>query len=798
VILLTSIEITNIRSIPRGTIEPLPDGITALVGVIGTGKSTFLEAVRWVLYGEVPGGLRQAEMRRHGANGDKCEATVEFIVGGTVFRAVRGLRQKTTKGRLTETAYAELFIGGAKQPQITPTKLTDKLIQLSGLTGRAFNGAFFIPQNRLPILAQGTPGEIQQVFEDQTGLTPLTRRVETAYRDANQASAAAEALPGSIEAVAAAQEALETAQAEGTLARQQLETAKETADKAKDLLTDAQATYNTLMERRSAAEKARLDTARAETRAVDLDETISELRKQAQKLPSGNGRDAHRRLTQLRAARQATERTEQAAEFATRNVEDARTRLNHAQQQLEQLPIDLNECLADAQKDQVRAEQAVGQLQGEYNRLNRAVQTLQAAGPRAASCPTCNQRVADLAGLLKDLTQQKTRCESDGRRAAEHARVAATKTRNLSEAVQQRETLHDAHRQAERDARSTVDQQNIAVGEARATLDALATLLRVTGADLTKTLATAERAEDAAAHEVNAAQYAAQLRTRLTKAVFDRKQVQLALDELRAHTDATTTEELDDLVDVLAETREDWENNDARRAESEMKAEVLAERCRVLQAAHDREQELFNRKLAALRKADVRRHASHMLAGLRRDLLTEYTTTVSEAATDLLRQIGGEHIAFNIDERFVPEVVLGDGTHRPLRALSGGEQARGALCFCLGISTQITGGSHTGTIIADEITASHDDETRHAIVELLRDLGWPLLIVAHSPEIAEIANRVFWLSKPDEVSGTHVMSASNRPIGSGSGEFLGMNASPAAGVRNRAPGSRSILKNRAS
>jgi len=45
--------------------------------------------------------------------------------------------------------------------------------------------------------------------------------------------------------------------------------------------------------------------------------------------------------------------------------------------------------------------------------------------------------------------------------------------------------------------------------------------------------------------------------------------------------------------------------------------------------------------------------------------------------------------------------------------------------------------------------------------ELLRDLGWPLLIVAHSPEITEIANRVFRFNKPDEATGTQVTSAPN-------------------------------------
>ena len=766
-ILLTSIEVTNIRSIAYGTIEPLPGGITALVGAIGTGKSTFLEVARWVLYGEVSGGYKQAEMRRHGADGRKCEAAVEFTLGGAVFRAVRGLRQKTTAGRLTKTtagrlteiAYAELFINGERQPQITPTKLTDKVTQLSGLTGRAFTGAFFIPQNRLPVLAQGTPSEVQQVFEEQTGLTPLTRRVEVAQRDANQALAAADALPGSAEAVTAAQQALDAAQAEAGLARRQLATTKAAADKAKGALASIQAAHDALLEQRSAAEQARLDAARTEARAASLDETIRDLRKQVRNLPGGDPRDAQDRLTRLRAARQTAEHADRTAGLATRGVQDARTRHDRARQQLGRLPVDLEERLDDARKNQIRAEQAVGRFGGEYSRLDRAVQTLRSADSRAARCPTCSQQVADLKGLLRDLTVQKSHCESERRRAVEHAGIAAAETTRLTELLRQRESATDALRQAESDVHDAVARQDGVLGEAKAALDNLATLLEVTEDDRGKILAVAGEVEDATAQEVNAAQYAAETRTRLAKARSDRAQVQRTLDELHARAaTAPTVEDLGHLSDKLAEAREDWESRRARRGEAQTAVEVLAERCRMLGAARDSEQELFDRKLAAQQTANILRHAGHVLAGLRRDLLAEYTATVSEAATDLLRQIGGEHIAFHIDHRFVPEVVLSHGTHRPLRTLSGGEQARSALCFCLGISTQITGGNHTGTIIADEIVAAHDDETRHAIIELLRDLGWPLLIVAHSPEIAEIANRVFRFNKSDEASGTQVTS----------------------------------------
>jgi exonuclease SbcC len=766
VILLTSIEITNIRSIAHGRIEPLPGGITALAGAIGTGKSTFLEAARWVLYGEVAGGYKQAEMRRHGADGRKCEAAVEFTLGGAAFRAVRGLRQKAAGGRLTEVAYAELFIHGERQPQITPTKLTDKVTQLSGLTGRAFTGAFFIPQNRLPLLAQGTPGEVQQVFEEQTGLTPLTRRVEIAQRDANQALAAADALPGSAEAVTAAREAFDAARAEAALARRRRETAKAAADKAKDALASMQAAHDALVEQRSAAQQARLDAARAEARAASLDETIRDLAQQVRNLPGGDPRDARDRLTRLRAARQAAEHAGRIADQATRSVQDARTRHDRAQRQLARLPADLDERLDDARKDQGRAEQAVGRSEGEYSRLDRAVEALRSADARAARCPTCSQQVADLAGLLSELTAQKSRCESESRRAGQDARIAAAATTRLMELLRQREAAADALRQAESDVHDAVARQADVLGEAKAALDDLAALLRVTADDPGTILALAGQAEDATAREVNAAQYAAEIRARLARARSGRAQVRRTLGELHARAGAEpAAEDLGRLSGRLAEAREEWENRRARRVEAQTAVEVLAERCRMLGAARDRERELFDRKLAAQQRASILRHAGHVLAGLRRDLLAEYTATVSEAATDLLRQIGGEHNAFHIDHRFVPEVVLSDGTRRPLRTLSGGEQARSALCFCLGISAQITGGNRTGTIIADEIVAAHDDETRQAIIELLRDLGWPLLIVAHSPEITEIANRVFRFSKPDEASGTRVTSVPNRQIG---------------------------------
>ena len=159
--------------------------------------------------------------------------------------------------------------------------------------------------------------------------------------------------------------------------------------------------------------------------------------------------------------------------------------------------------------------------------------------------------------------------------------------------------------------------------------------------------------------------------------------------------------------------------------------------------------------------ADTLRHAANLLGALRTDLLTEYTATISASATDLMQQIGaGEHTGVAIDQHFTPCVTLPDGTMRPMRVLSGGEKMRAALCLRLGIADQITGStSGAGMVFADEITANHDEDTTTAVVDLIRGLGRPMLIIAHASEVDQAANRVYRVDKTSETTGGEVALA---------------------------------------
>ncbi|MGW0670600.1 AAA family ATPase [Streptomyces sp. NPDC002746] len=761
------IRVRNIRSVRDSEITISDTGITALHGPVGSGKSTFLSAMVWALYGEVSGGLKQADMRRSGADGELCEAEVDFIFNGQRYTALRGLRQRSFRSGVREEAYARWWTSGTTgpgrdEPQISPTKLTMKITELTGLTGRAYCGAFFIAQGELTGLAEGTPAQVQGLFEEQTGLGVLTKKVDEKNAEARRAEELAAGMPGSREESEEARSAVEDAQKKAAEDYEVHAQLAEAARQAADRVCSAEEQAEDVQRRHRLTEQERITRARADERVQQCQQRVTSLTKELHQADSAAPMPEvlARQLDVLREAVHSAERAVGQVGDAEKHgaaIDDrVRQTLTEAGR-LADPELDLR--IESARQQHTEYEQRRGALKGEYTRLGRALQALTTA--ESACCPTCVQPLRDVLSLVAELRRQWERCIRDGKDAKAKAKAAA----QLHDALLSRRqelTQLSARLDAVRAEAAVAQQQaETARGVAAEAVSAVVTLLpdldgsaaheRVlqSGRDTIERLST----------EVTRARQAHGLRTQLAAAEAELEAARAGLASLAGtHPDATDAE-LAEVTSELHTARTQHSKAAAEASEANTRFQVADERVTMLTEAHEVAESRMRAKYDKLHQAHILHEAAVVLAQFRRDLLAEYTAAVSQAATDVLTQITDRHVRFEIDDSFIPCVHTVEGTERATRVLSGGEKATAALAFRLGITEQITGGNAIGMIIADEITAAHDADTRRAVLTCLSELGWPALVVSHGEEITEVAQQVISLSQPDEITGTTIAPA---------------------------------------
>ena len=82
--LLKSIELKNIRAHEYILFEPELEGVTAISGDNGAGKSTIVDAFAWGLYGTRPSGVRNKNLIREGVDPKDKPVSVKstIIMGG--------------------------------------------------------------------------------------------------------------------------------------------------------------------------------------------------------------------------------------------------------------------------------------------------------------------------------------------------------------------------------------------------------------------------------------------------------------------------------------------------------------------------------------------------------------------------------------------------------------------------------------------------------------------------------------------------------------------------------------------
>lgn len=147
---LVSLKLKNYRQYKDSFIE-FGDGLTGIIGLNGSGKSTIVEAIAWTLYGNNAARTGKEGIKRtNAAQNASVETELIMEIGGTEYKIIRVLKGSS------QTGDASIF---ARGHQIADSiKGVDKEVNhLLGMDWKSFYTSFFAKQKELNALTDLTP-----------------------------------------------------------------------------------------------------------------------------------------------------------------------------------------------------------------------------------------------------------------------------------------------------------------------------------------------------------------------------------------------------------------------------------------------------------------------------------------------------------------------------------------------------------------------------------------------------------------------------------------------------------------
>ncbi len=173
---LNSLVIKNFRVIRSVNID-FGDQVTGIIGQNGAGKSSIIEAISWVLYGNTAARSGKDEIKSEFAlPQDNCEVELSFSINGEKYKIIRQLIGKR------EHPEVQLFRGDNSES--VGVKETQKYVgELLGLDWKGFNTSFLARQQELNALSDLQPKKRQDHLAGMLGIEKIDKAIKKTKED---------------------------------------------------------------------------------------------------------------------------------------------------------------------------------------------------------------------------------------------------------------------------------------------------------------------------------------------------------------------------------------------------------------------------------------------------------------------------------------------------------------------------------------------------------------------------------------------------------------------------------------
>lgn len=751
------------RGITDKAFTPASDGITAIVGENGTGKTSILAGISWCLYGEKPEGVKRADAlineKADYKAGDRTQVTCVIIAGdGRLLRVNRRITTRkgatevdlwqrpaadydgTNGGTLLTDADGWEHVAGPAVSHANPV-----IVRALGMDSRQYFAAVHVQQKQVDDLVHDK--KRGEVIEQQTGITALTVARDKAREEVNALKRSSRDLHVDKRAVKDAEKAAKDAKADveklrSRVAKGEAKTrdARDKYEKARNAFEEKSAAYTAGQERRArkAALTERIEGAKARISALE-----AEKRELMGRVGAHTGdvtvEDAKNSLASARDALDAARDRERAASALVEEARAAGERIRAAltsgdgealtEEALTEIVSSLSadveklQCEFDALRDQCVA------VRADRDRLMRAADMLRGNSGDAHVCPTCQQDVEDAKALADSLSLQ--------------AQEANEKSEQLeTEGARVRDALNAAVTRLE-----AVRARLATVGEC-APVAALLGEREKTLADATETVREQSVAVEAADMVLSSAVEFQGVRGQLDRVAGEIRSLLSSISDADAELAALPKGERLVSGETVDNARERMLSHQATLSEYEgLLAQLRVDEANASGALSVRESELAGvrermaRYSEALEAIEIASAALAVVEEYRAERIRTGVPLVAEAASRFLAACtDGAFTGLSLDEKYNVSVTTAEGVQRECGVLSGGELSAAAMALRMGLA-EVAGGG--GMMVLDEVLVSQDAARAELMLQAVKSLSaGQVVMVAHSPVVLDVADAI--------------------------------------------------------
>ena len=738
---LTKVRLRNFRVHEDYTFEPMEEGVTAIVGKNGHGKSTIIDGIAWAIYGTKPNsGIKNSSWRRLGAPEDE-ESFVDavFDLDGSELRVKRSIVNAKNGG-----TKCECWLDGTLEAGPAVSHAESWLTKKLGLDESGFLSTVLVQQKHVNQLVAASRTERRRTLEKLTGITAITSALDQAKLEEKTYSKAVDALgiddgklpvlrktaednealrAKTLEQVSKMEERLAKLDESGRALRgkvDEMDSRLVESRRARDEKTRADSIVDSMTERMTELSKTR-DALKAALPADRLDSSeTAEVRRELETAEAG--------LLEAKTKANALQSTV-AAKPTMVDLDDAGNAVSDAEGRLAAIDVqaavdgieESRAAIAVARAEGMAAKKSLGELSG-------------VGDDGAAACPTCRQPLTDPSGLISELEAK-----------LDATRSTAACERKKIEEFEETVKAADAAREAVGEAKTKLAAMDKAVEAAAAAESELPLALStVESAEATvKSLrTTVSRFNEYKAKYDEYDRVMGELKTVVSRLEAASKDSRLAAEKL-SEVGSVNEESLARLRTELEDKRSKRADLNAAVVGKKGEAELAAEKARAASAEADSLEAQMEKRKGLLSKLEVSSSAVMVLGKFREHLILSAIPQVTDYASELINKISdGKFTSIAIDKKFDVSVETGDGVVESVSQLSGGEEDLVAICLRLAISVMLSDGTPT-MLILDEVLTAMDSDRAAAILEAMQGIsGGQIIIVAHNEIIKSIADKV--------------------------------------------------------